>query len=74
MDGSKYIRVISQEQQMSSDRQQLEKAADYNIISTNAIQQSCKVARAGDLKQAQVIAKTWNRKMRNNIQNEGQFE
>jgi len=43
-------------------------------MSSNAIQQSSKVARGGNLKQAQVIAKTWNRKMRSNIRTEEQMQ
>lgn len=38
----------------------------------NVTQQAAKVAGQGDVKQAQVIAKTWNRKMRDNLQSEQQ--
>lgn len=67
LDGSKCLRVITQLKEVSTDRQELEKKANFNIMSTNAIQQSSKIARAGDLRGAQSIAKGWNRKMRNNI-------
>jgi len=58
---------------VSDDRAELEKKADMGMLQKNAIQQSSKIARAGDLKQAQVIAKTWNRKMRDNITSEAQL-
>lgn len=38
LDGSKCVRIISNQQQVSSDRDQLEKNANYKILSTNAIQ------------------------------------
>lgn len=42
------------------------------MLMRNCIQQSAAVARTGDVKQAQVIAKTWNRHVRNNLQSEQQ--
>ena len=44
------------------------------MMQRNCIQQSSKIARFGDLKQAQVVAKGWNRHMKKNIQNEAQFK
>jgi len=38
LDGSKCVRIISNQQQISSDRDELEKNANYKILSTNAIQ------------------------------------
>lgn len=72
LDGSKCVRIISNQQQISSDREELEKNANFQILSTNAIQQSSKLAKRGDIKQAQVIAKTWKRRMRGNISNKDQ--
>jgi hypothetical protein len=40
------------------------------MLYQNAIQQSSKLARAGDVSQAQAISKTWNRHMRGNIKSE----
>jgi hypothetical protein len=37
LDGSKCIRIISNLQEVSSDRDALEKNANYQILSTNAI-------------------------------------
>ena len=73
LDGSKCVRIISNQQEISHDRDNLEKNANYKILSTNAIQQSSKLAKKGQMKEAQVIAKTWKRRMRNQISNEDQM-
>jgi hypothetical protein len=64
LDGTKCIRIISNKQSISNDRDQLEKNANYEILSTNAIQQSSKLAKNGQMREAQAYAKTWKRKMR----------
>jgi len=46
------MRVITNQQDVSNDREQLESKADYNMLSSNAVQQSAKLARGGDLKKA----------------------
>lgn len=38
LDGSKCVRIISNQQDISSDRDNLEKNANFGILSTNAIQ------------------------------------
>ena len=40
----------------------------------NAIQQSSKMAKRGDMREAQAYAKNWNRKMRSNINTGEQLE
>ena len=47
LDGSKCVRIISNQKEISSDRDQLERNANYRILSTNAIQQSSKLAKRG---------------------------
>jgi len=74
LEGNKCVRVITQTQEISNDRQELEKGANYEILGMNAIQQSSKMARAGKFKEAQVYAKAANRRMRNNIANEDQMQ
>mmetsp|Transcript_29123 Transcript_29123/g.28177 ORF Transcript_29123/g.28177 Transcript_29123/m.28177 type:complete len:92 (+) Transcript_29123:679-954(+) len=69
LDGAKCIRVISCQQQINNDREYLEKNANYQILSMNAIQQSSKMAKKGQMDEAQAYAKNWNRKMRDNISN-----
>ncbi len=72
LDGSKYLRVITSQQQVSNEREELEQMADHNMLYRNAIQQSSKIARGGDVSQAQAISKTWNRHMKQAIRSEAQ--
>lgn len=72
LNGDKCMRVISKNQLVSNEREELEEKADSNMLMRNCIQQSAKIARDGDIRQAQVVAKAWNRKMRSNIQSEEQ--
>ena len=72
LDGAKCIRIISNQQSISSDRDELEKNANYEILSSNAIQQSSKLAKRGEMRGAQAYAKSWKRKMRGQISNEEQ--
>jgi hypothetical protein len=44
------------------------------MLMRNCVQQSAKMARHGDTRQAQSMAKAWNRKMRSNIQTEEQVQ
>jgi hypothetical protein len=52
MDGSRQVRVITQFLQVSTDKEELRKKADFDILCVNAIQQSSKMAREGDYKRA----------------------
>ena len=38
LDGSKCLRVISKQMDISNDREELEKKADFNLMSANAMQ------------------------------------
>lgn len=55
---------------MSTERDQLEKKADYDMLSYNAIQKGSAMARGGDIRQAQAIVKNFKRKMHKNIKTE----
>ncbi len=48
---------------MSTDKEELKKEADFQILGINAIQQSTKYAREGDYKRAQATAKAWDKVM-----------
>jgi len=48
LDGSQCIRVITEQQAVSHEREELERNANYNILGANAIQQGAKMARGGD--------------------------
>ena len=45
LDGSRQVRVISQRLEISNDREELEKKANYEIMGMNAIQKSNNIAR-----------------------------
>jgi hypothetical protein len=66
LDGSRQVRVITQRLEISNDREELEKKADYEIMGMNAIQKSNNIARQGDFKKAQVISKAMNNMMDRN--------
>ena len=70
LDGSRCIRVITEQQAISQDRVELEKKADFNILGQNAVQQSANIARSGNHKFAQAYAKNWGRAMRKNANTE----
>ena len=57
------MRVITQYLDISTDKEDLKKNADFAILGVNAIQQSTKMAREGDYKRAQAAAKAWNKVM-----------
>ena len=63
MDGSKQVRVITNQLEASNDKDELKKDADFEILGLNAVQQSSKLARQGDYKKAQVAAKVWDNHM-----------
>lgn len=48
LDGSKCVRVLSQSQKISNDREELEHNADYKVIGSNAMQQQSKFAKVGE--------------------------
>jgi len=55
---------MTQLQTISSDREDLEKKADYALLAQNCIQVSSKMAQKGDYRGGQAHAKVMNRKMR----------
>jgi len=62
--------VITELQDISNDREELEKKADFALLGQNCIQQSANMARAGNTRFAQAYAKNWGRKMKANAQTE----
>ena len=55
--------MITQYLDISTDKEDLKKNADFAILGVNAIQQSTKMAKEGDYKRAQAAAKAWNKVM-----------
>lgn len=66
--------MITEQKNISNDRDELEKKADFNIVGQNAIMQSANMARAGNTRFAQAYAKNWGRKMKVNAVSEEQQE
>ncbi|CDW84580.1 type a von willebrand factor domain-containing protein [Stylonychia lemnae] len=57
LDGKQYVKIITNQAEISSDRIAVETQADVDILALNSIQQSSKLARMGDYKNAQILAK-----------------
>lgn len=74
LDGAKYLRVITNKQEISKNREESESVANHEIMMQNAIQQHSKMARGGDFRGAQAMAKCWDRKLRTNIKNEDEID
>ena len=54
--------------ELSTDKEDLKKNADFQILGINAVQQSSKLAKHGEYKQAQAVAKAWNNVMSRDVQ------
>ncbi len=52
LDGSKQVRVITQRLEISNDKEELIKNADFEIFGINAQQKATNFARKGDYRQA----------------------
>lgn len=64
LDGSKYLRVITQKLEVSNEREELAKEADAELVQQNCLMQGSKQARAGNTRKAQAIMKVFNRKVK----------
>ena len=62
LNGDKCMRVITQKLEVSTEREELTKQADADLIQQNFLMQGSKQARAGNTRKAQAIMKTYNRK------------
>ena len=60
-DGSRCLRVITQELDVSHERNELEKKANFDVLSYNAMNKGSQMAKAGDLRKGQAILKTFKR-------------
>ena len=59
---------------MSTERAQLERNADYDMLGYNAMNKCSTMARGGDIRQGQAMIKNFKRKMQQNIQSEEQAD
>jgi hypothetical protein len=57
LDGMKCIRVITKVQEISNDREEVEREADAEILGVNCVQQAAKLARRGSFRKAQAYMK-----------------
>lgn len=62
LNGDKCLRVITQKLEVSSEREELTKLADADLVQQNCLMQGSKQARAGNTRKAQAIMKTFQRK------------
>ena len=67
LDGSKWLRVITSQLEVCNEREEVQKKADYEILSFNCMTRASNIARTGDLTKAQSIMKGFKRGMRKNI-------
>jgi len=59
--GDRCIRVVTKQQQICTEKDIVQKQANYDIISTNAIQKTSKLAKEGSLREAQSNALAWKK-------------
>jgi len=64
LDGMKCVRLITKLQDLTFEREEAKKAADYHVLSVNAVQQTAKLAREGNYRGAQANAYHWKKMMK----------
>ena len=64
LDGNKCVRVITNNQDLSSDKKQVEEEAKFEVLGAHVARKGAEMAMRGDHKEAQAFAKGWNRKMK----------
>lgn len=72
LDGARLLRVITKQMEVSNDRDELEKKADFKMVSENAIQKGSAMAARGDFRGGQAVMKTYQQKMRQQQSNQEQ--
>lgn len=64
LDGMRCVRLITKQQEVTSDKEEAKKEVDYKVISVNAIQKTAQLAKKGDYRLAQANAHHWGRMMK----------
>jgi hypothetical protein len=64
-DGAKCIRVLSLSINISNDREDLERNADYDMMGLHGTKMTAKYARMGNYEEARVMSKAYDNKMKN---------
>ena len=70
LEGMKCIRVITQLQDISHDREEAEKSANVALLSANAAQQAARMAQKGNFRQSQTHTMVHKRFMKSKLKNE----
>lgn len=52
LNGAKCVRVITNSLQISNDKHELNQNADYEVLGINAVQQTSKMAKQGNIREA----------------------
>ena len=61
LDGSKCLRVITKTMEVSGEREELNSNVNAALLSKNCVQKGTKMARAGNIREAQAIMKGFKR-------------
>ena len=61
MDGSKCLRVITKNMEVSGEREELNQNVNTTLLQKNCVQKGTQMARAGNIRQAQAIMKGFKR-------------
>jgi hypothetical protein len=64
--GDQCIRVVTKHQKISTEKDFIQKEANFDIISTNAMQKTSKLAEEGDYRGAQSNALAWKKMIKSN--------
>ena len=72
LEGSRCVRVITYLKESSFFKEVLEKDAYYEVLGLNAIQQTAKMAKQGDYKNAQIYSKAWDQRLGTRITHQSQ--
>ena len=73
--GDRCVRVLTKNQKISSEKDLIQKDANFNIISTNAMQKTSKLAKDGNYRGAQSNALAWKKMIKSNaVQNSNAYD
>ena len=73
LDGSRCVRIITNTLEISSDKEELQQQADFDVLGVCAVQTSAQLARGGNLEKAQIHAKAWQKNMVRGVTNQAQM-
>ena len=63
LDGSKCLRVISKQMEVSGEREELNQVANAGLLQKNCVMKGTQMARAGNIREAQAIMKGFKRQV-----------